>query len=506
MYKGGVLNMEKDSFLKNSFLLTAGNVTTGLLGFIFSIYLSKLLGPVGMGLYGLVMPIYNLFIALMTAGVIAAISKLSAEYYENGENRNLIKTIRTVAFFNIVWSLIVGSLVFVFAPFIGEYAIKDLRAIDAIRITCPAMIFIALSNILKGYFLGTNKITLPAIIDILEKAMRIVTIFLLVFFIKPASIQGLVTIAFLCLCIGELQSLILLYIYYRFSLTRLPKTFEPLERRGQLLFNVLAVSLPLCVNGFLTSIFSTMSTLIVPRRLMVAGFTYDQALGLIGKFNGMALSLVFMPLIVVATLNSLLIPDLSKTLSKGKYYEASVRIKMVIKLAFLLGLATTVICNLIPTQLGELFFSRNDLGYYIKISSLCAPIFFPAIIMFGILNGLGKQGIILRNSLIVAVIEIVSLFILTAIPAINIYGYGITLIITSIISLFLNLYEVNKSIELNLSLVNTIIFSLLGLFTYLLLHLLVSRILVPITMPKALIIIGLTFLIFTFWGTFGESE
>ena len=58
--------MIKDNFYKNSFLLTLSNLATGVLGFIFSIYLSKILGPEGMGLYGLVMPIYNLFISIMT--------------------------------------------------------------------------------------------------------------------------------------------------------------------------------------------------------------------------------------------------------------------------------------------------------------------------------------------------------------------------------------------------------------------------------------------------------
>ena len=70
--------MSKDNFYKNSFLLTLSNLATGVLGFIFSIYLSKILGPEGMGLYGLVMPIYNLFISIMTAGIIAAISKITA--------------------------------------------------------------------------------------------------------------------------------------------------------------------------------------------------------------------------------------------------------------------------------------------------------------------------------------------------------------------------------------------------------------------------------------------
>ena len=67
-------NLEKDNFFKNSFFLTASNITTGILGFIFSMYLGNIAGPEGLAIYGLVMPVYNLFICLMTAGIIAAIS------------------------------------------------------------------------------------------------------------------------------------------------------------------------------------------------------------------------------------------------------------------------------------------------------------------------------------------------------------------------------------------------------------------------------------------------
>ena len=168
--------MEKDNFFKNSFFLTASNITTGILGFIFSIYLSKISGPEGVALYGLVMPIYNLFICLMTAGVIAAISQRSAIYSSKGEYNNLFKTIRTVASFNIIWAVIIGILVFILSPYISKYGIQDTRTLNAIRVTCPAMIFIALSNILKGYFYGISKIVVPAFVDIFEKNIIIIII------------------------------------------------------------------------------------------------------------------------------------------------------------------------------------------------------------------------------------------------------------------------------------------------------------------------------------------
>ena len=368
------------------------------------------------------------------------------------------------------------------------------------------MIFIALSNILKGYFWGTSKITMPAIIDIFEKALRILTVAILIFLFSAKELTTLVTLCYVALCLGELQSLVLLYFYYRQCAKKLPKTYEKTERRSQLLFNVLIICLPLTLNGFLSNIFNTLSTLVVPRCLITAGFDHTEALAMIGKFSGMAMMIIGIPLIVVSSINTLLIPDLSQTLVKGNYYDAAVRIRKVIKIAFILGLATTTICCLIPNSLGELFYQRDDLGKYILYAGLTAPVFFTSTTMFGILNGINKQGIILRNSLIVAALELVGLYVFTSIPSINIYGYVITLFFTSLVSLVINLYEVKKHIELKLSLANVIIFTLLAVLTFLVLRTIIRKFFLPLNFANTIFIIILTFVIFVFWGTFGEFE
>lgn len=278
------------------------------------------------------------------------------------------------------------------------------------------------------------------------------------------------------------------------------------QRASQLLFNVFIIAFPLCLNGFLGNLFGTASTLLVPRRLASAGFDTVTALGMIGKFTGMALTIVTFPMIVIGSINSLIVPDLSETLSRGDYYNATVRIKKVMKLAFLLGLATAIICNIIPDSLGQMFYSRDDLGEYIKIASLSAPIFFTANTMFGILNGLNKQGVILKNSLIVSILELICLFIFIGLPGVNIMGYGITIFITSSVSLFINLREVQKHIYLALSKSNISIFLLLSVLIFMILKLFTAKFLNNLFITKNLIIISLTFIIFTVLSFFGIED
>ena len=175
-------------------------------------------------------------------------------------------------------------------------------------------------------------------------------------------------------------------------------------------------------------------------------------------------------------------------------------------IAFLLGMATTIICQLIPSSLGEMFYHRDDLGLYIRLSSISAPIFFVSNTMVGILNGLNRQSIILRNSIIVSVTEILSLYFFTAIPSINIFSYVITIFITSTLGLLINLYEVKKHIELNLSIFNIIIFTLMGILIFLLLNLMNKYLFNNLYFSKNIIILLLTFGIFAYLSKFGIDE
>lgn len=490
--------MDKDNFYKNTFILTLSNITTGIFSFIFSVTLSRSLGAEGMGLYNLVMPVYNLFICIMSAGMLAAISKISAIYNDSKDYGNLYKTIKTTIVFNLAWSILITSMVFVSNDFISFNILKDSRTSMALKIICPAMVFITLSNILKGYFYGVSKVMIPAIIDIFEKGIRISVVLIILSKIGTSSMTLSLTASYISLCLGELISLILLYIYYKIDKKNKLFYRKPSEGRAQLLFNVLIISIPLCINGIITNILSTASALIVPRRLVASGIPYSTALTLIGKFTGMAMVIVFFPMVIIGSINTILIPDLSKSVSKKDYASSENRIKDVLRLSFLLGICTIMICTTIPNSLGIMLFKRNDLGTFIKFASLSAPLFYTSITSYGILNGIGKHNILLRNSVIISVIEIILLFFLTSISYINILGYGITLIITSLLTVIVNIVEIKKYYELKISFTNVFIYFLFSMFIYYFLNL--SNKLIPdyLFVLKNCIIIFLGFSLFIF--------
>jgi len=495
--------MIKDNFYRDSIILTVSNLTAGILRFMFSILLSKKLGAEGMGLYSLVMPIYDLFTCLICGGMVTAISKESSSYYGLGDYGNLDKSIHTALIFDFVWSVLITISVFIFAPFISTYIIKDPRTVYSLWVICPALIFVSLSSIYKGYFYGVSNVKVPAIIDIVEKSVRMVIILGLINFFALTNVTTTVTATYISLSFGELISFMLLFIFYKKSKYKIRSIKKKTDGRAQLLFNILVVSFPLCLNGFLNTVISALSTLIVPGRLVYAGLEYTESLSLIGKFSGMAMSIVFFPFIIVMSMSTMLTPDISKSISKKDFNGLEVRIKEVIKISFLLGVSTMIICLCSGDSLGKLFFNRYDLGTYIRLAALSAPFMYMAGSTFGILNGLGNQKALLINSIITSILELILLYILLGIPNINILGYGITLLITSIVSFIMNIISIKKSCYLQLSIGEFLIDICLSIFLYFILKILDNAIPDSIFITKNIVIIatGFSLLLFSLFLT-----
>jgi len=451
--------MGNDKFYKNSMIVTAANLMTGMLAFIFSIILSRKLGTEGMGLYGLVMPVYSLAICIVAEGLITAISKISAGYFSNRDSVNLHRTITTTVVCILIWAVFVSFVMFLMSGFLAAKVINDPRTVYAIRILCPAIIIIPISAIFKGYFYGIGKFYVTSLIDICEKAMRVTFLSFAAVVLVLESVQETVTAAFGAICLGEMVSFTILLICY-YKNNKYSETSKKRHSRPQLLANVLAISLPLCINGILTSILSTASSLLLPRRLVATGISYFDALSLIGKFSGMALNITLFPLLIVGSMSTVLVPDITTSLARQDYWSLEKRIKQVFGISLLIGISTVIMNLIIPDELGQLFYKRDDLGNYISFAAICSLLTYLAIPTYGMLNGLGRQKVILKNSLIVSVLEITLIFILTAIPAINIYGLGITLVITSAVGLWINLREIKNTLEIHLPVwgfINTLI-------------------------------------------------
>jgi len=441
------------SVKQNITVLAASNLVIGLIEFVFNLYLSRILGAEGLGLLSLVAPVNALFLSFMTEGIVVTMSKISAKHFHFGNYTLMDKTVKVATAASFLWALILAGIIRLTAGPIATGFLGDPALVYPILATCPLMILMSISNIVKGHFLGLAKIKIPSAINISEKILRFPILYCLIRFLLNRTGLPPVTLVYLCYAIGEMQSVLFLLIYY--VKTKPAEVFPnkaaeaaasriTLRDIRQILVPLAKGAAPICLTQCVLETVNAFSSVIVKLRLCTIGYTASQALGLLGKYKGMVFPLMSYPMILVGAVCSIVVPKISTMAAAGKGRYASRLISRSLRLSFVIGLVTCAVFWVFADDMGSFFYKHDDLGLMIRMAGLCAPLLYAAATSTSLLIGIGQEGQSFRNSLLQQLLLLIFLMVFTGIPALNIYGYLVAIAISNGILLILNLSALKR--------------------------------------------------------------
>ena len=149
----------RQSYLKNAALLTGSDVVLRLAGMGLRIWLANELGGEGMGLYQLVLAVYSLFITLATAGVSVAATRLMAEELSGpdtarGAARGMLRRLLAAG---LLLGLFAAALQLATADLAARWWLGDVRAAGALRVSALGMPWMAVSAVLRGFFIARRE-------------------------------------------------------------------------------------------------------------------------------------------------------------------------------------------------------------------------------------------------------------------------------------------------------------------------------------------------------------
>lgn len=444
---------------QNITVLAASNLIIGLIEFVFNMYLSRILGAEGLGLLSLVAPVNALFLSFMTEGIVVTMSKISAKHNHFGRYEAMDKTVKVATVASFFWSLLLVGVIWLTAGPIASGFLGDPQLVYPILATCPLMMLMSVSNIVKGHFLGLAKIKVPSAINISEKLLRFPILYCLIRFLLNRTGLPPVTLVYLCYAIGEMQSVLFLLLYYKKTRPR-ECSYEAsgksllrgwsskassrkitLREVKDILVPLAKGAAPICLTQCVLEGVNAFSSVIVKLRLCTIGYTAPEALSLLGKYKGMVFPLMAYPMILVGATCSIVVPKISTMTAAGKGRFADRLIKRSLALAFFIGILTLFIFWIFADDMGYLFYKRSDLGFMIRMAGLCSPLLYMTATSTSLLIGIGQEGQSFRNSLLQQLLLLIFLMIFTGIPSLNIYGYIVAIAISNAILLILNLYS-----------------------------------------------------------------
>ena len=444
--------MKKNSFLRGAAALGAAGIIVKVIGAFFRIPLGNIIGSQGMGYYQVAYNVFNFLLAFTAAGFPTAISKLVSEKRAKGNYKGAHKIFKT-SFFLLLFLGVTASVLMVFiTPFLARTLFKSPHAYYAILALSPTIFAVSLLASFRGYFQGMNDMKPTAISQIVEQMARVtIGIMLAVFFLRYYNIKLAAAGGVLGAFAGASMGLIAMLMIYKSKapniITKTDLAITSVEETTtEIVKNLVKMAFPIAIGVAIIPVINMLDTVIVLRRLQSIGFTYAEATSLFGQLQGMAMTLINLPQVLTIALAVSLVPVISEAATDNNWKSVQCDTKMGLKMAMLIGLPASVGLAVLATPIMTLLFPREPSSIGQILLFLSPAVFFLTQLqaLTGVLQGLGKPHIPVKNLIAGATVKILITYVLTGMVALNVKGAAIGTVVAYFVAFVLNYYSVKK--------------------------------------------------------------
>lgn len=454
---------KKKTFLQGAVILGAAGLVIKLLGAVFRIPLANIIGDTGMGYYQTAYPVYVLLLTLSTAGIPVAISRMVAERKAVGRPNAAYRVFQVSFRLLFVIGIISAAILFLGAEKIVDY-LGNPGAAPAMRAVAPALLFVPMMAAFRGYFQGSQDMKPTAISQVMEQLFRVAFGLSLAILLVQEGIRFAAAGASFGATAGAIGGLIAVIFVYSRRRKSIVAELQPHEEAaqesgGSILSQILIIAVPITIGAAIMPIMNTIDLAIVIRRLAETGYTAEQANSLYGQLTGFAGPLINFPQVLTQAISMSLVPAVAMAYKQKDTDFLHHNIELGLRTALMIGLPCGLGMMMLAEPIMLLLYpihKESAVNAAPCLFILAIGVIFLASVqtLTGILQGVGKQLIPVRNLAIGAGAKIVITYVLTGIPSINIKGAAIGTVVAYVTAAVLNLLAVRKytGTRVNLSL------------------------------------------------------
>ena len=415
------------SLFKAVALITIFSVLTRALGFFFRIYLSRILGAEALGLYQVSMSVFMVLNTVVASGLPLVISKLSAGLQAKGEKKEEFKMVSTALIIGIVASVILCLIVLIFNKVFGLLFTDD-RCLIILFAMLPAVVFSSVYSTFRGALWGHSNFFAVCLSELFEQVIRIIVCVIIVagstsIMQSALSASGSLTIACVCSAICT----VVLYFAYGGKLAKPQGYTKPL----------LKSSIPITGVRIASSLIQPIIAIIVPLRLVAAGYTNAQALSVYGIAMGMTLPFLFIPSALIGSLSMALIPDLSSAVVKQENDYIQNRITSALVFTIFISIFFIPLYIGAGEHIGQFFYDNIQSGALLSSSAwIMLPIGLTNI-SSAILNALGLEMKSMKNYVLGSILMLLGIWFLPKYIGIKavVVGMGVCMTLAGILNI-----------------------------------------------------------------------
>lgn len=406
------MDSKPTNLIKNTIILTTATFISKMLGFIYVIPFTDLVGTQGFALYMYAYRPYTIMLSIATAGIPLAVAKFISKYNQLGDystGRRLIKSsillmsITGIVSFILLYSLspLLGSILVGHNDSSGN-SIEDVTKV--MRTVSFALLLVPLLSISRGFFQGHNSMEPTAVSQVIEQVTRILWILIgsfVVIRLFNGNVSTAVNIATLGAMIGAISGLIVIYYFWikkRPDINKLKddskiETKMPLSKMYKELFSY---SVPFVLVGLAIPFYQLADTFMINYLYTSVGYSLKEA-ETINSVLGLTQTLILIPVSLATALSLSLIPSITSLYIANDFVLLKKQVNQIFLMLFFVTTPAVIGLSLLSTEAYITIFGVNNShligGTILQYYSPAALFFALFSVTAAILQGINRQNV-----------------------------------------------------------------------------------------------------------------
>lgn len=466
---------KESNFVVQGSILAVAGIVVRLIGILYRVPMTNIIGDEGMGYYSTAFNVYNIMLILSSYSLPLAVSKMVSARMAKGQYRNSVRVLKAA----LVYATVVGGLAcFItwnFAGFFATTAFNTPFCVYALKTLAPTIWIMAYLGVLRGFFQGHGTMIPTAISQIFEQIINaVISVVAASVLFKVGLDSNRVynttgypqafgaaggTIGTGAGALAALLFMLLLFAIYAPVMRRRKRRdrSKRTDSYGDISVTFLFTVVPVIISSAVYNINAVVDNSIMAYGMESLG-QGKEFLSLWGIYNNKYMLLVHVPLAMANSLSSSLIPSLSGAVARKERGAIIAKTGLAIRFAMLIAIPSAVGLTVLSAPINNLLFRGGNNAEAIRmlIIGSAAVIFLSlSTVTNAILQGINHMNVPVRNAFISLVLHIIALYIMLMVFKMGIYSMVFANILFAVFMCVLNALAIRKYLNYRQELIKT---------------------------------------------------
>lgn len=448
------------NFLVQGSILAAAGIIVRMIGLLYKIPMTRIIGQEGIGYFNTAHEIYNMGLILSSYSLPLAVSKLIAARRIRGQHQDARRIYLCGMGFGVTVGGIMTLLLLFGSDLITTVVFKSPNSALALKVLAPTIFVFSIMGVMRGYFQGYGSMIPTSLSQIAEQIITAIVSITACYALMNWFAAHEVPAAYgaaggtLGALSGAVVSLILLSVLMlrqRKSERWSPQTPQSISVESwRSVFTALLMTLaPIVLSQFVYQLSGSVDNSMFGLIMDGKGIAERERITLLGVYGGEYRLLSNVPVAIASALGASMIPSIVASKTQRRHQDVQHKIRLTVKFNMLIAIPCAVGMGVLAGPIMKLLFNDSS-----RLAATLMTIGAPAVIFFSlstvtnaVLQGIDLMRKSVTHSAISLAIHVVLVYVMLKYLNWSAYGLVIGNVTFALVVCILNWIAIGKALN-----------------------------------------------------------